>query len=80
MKYLNLLSFLLLLTAAKYSYCQKQSIAISSPNKKLSLTIFTTDKKLVYSVKSGSTHLVEVCRAWLGSKGCFVPKCFKLLA
>ncbi|RKR85116.1 alpha-glucosidase [Mucilaginibacter gracilis] len=59
MKYLNFFAFLLLLTSAKYSYCQKQSVVFSSPNKRLMLTVNTADKKLAYSVKLGNTTIIK---------------------
>jgi alpha-glucosidase len=59
MKYLKFLALFLLSTSAKYSYCQKQSVVFSSPNQKLTLTVNTAGKKLVYSVNAGNTSIIK---------------------
>ncbi|TWF45728.1 glycosyl hydrolase family 97 [Chitinophaga polysaccharea] len=58
MKCINILYTFLLLTTAKGVFGQSQAVIINSPNKRLSLTVFTADKKLVYSIQSGSTPII----------------------
>ncbi|MEO8887357.1 MAG: glycoside hydrolase family 97 catalytic domain-containing protein [Mucilaginibacter sp.] len=59
MKNINILFTCLLLTITTGVFAQKQSVTISSPDKKLKLTVFTADKKLVYSVNAGSTPIIK---------------------
>ncbi|EHQ24935.1 glycoside hydrolase family 97 protein [Mucilaginibacter paludis] len=54
----TLLTFLFLITV-KSAFAQGQAVTINSPDKRLSLSVFTTDKKLVYSVRAGNTPIIK---------------------
>ncbi len=59
MKNIKLLVTFLLLITIKGTFAQSQSVTVSSPDKRLKLTVFTADKKLAYTVKSGATAIIK---------------------
>jgi alpha-glucosidase len=59
MKRIVVISTILLFTATKGIFGQSQTVTVNSPDKRLALTVFTTDQKLVYSVKAGNTPIIN---------------------
>jgi alpha-glucosidase len=59
MKGIAILYTFLLLTATKVVFSQTQTVTLHSPDKRLALTVFTANNKLVYSVKAGNTSIIN---------------------
>ncbi|PJJ83634.1 glycoside hydrolase family 97 protein [Mucilaginibacter auburnensis] len=59
MRYIKILSVVVLLAAAKSSFGQSQTVTVSSPDKQLSLTVSALDKKLTYNIKAGNTPIIS---------------------
>ncbi len=59
MKRIAILSTILLLSISKEVFSQSQTVAVSSPDKRLSIAVSAENKKLVYSIKSGSTPIIN---------------------
>lgn len=58
MKSIYVILSVCLFVAAK-GFGQSQSVTINSPDKRITLTVFTADKKLVYSIKAGNTSIIN---------------------
>src|SRR5476651_2117803 len=59
MKSISVLYIFLLVVATHGALAQRQTVTVNSPDKRIALTIFTADKKLVYTVKAGSTPIIK---------------------
>jgi alpha-glucosidase len=59
MKFLNILSAALVLCASTNAFSQTTSVAVSSPDKRLTLTVSTINKKLVYNIKADKKSIIE---------------------
>lgn len=59
MKYIKFLFAVVLLTASKGTWAQTQTVTVNSPDKRLTLSVFTVDNKLVYHVKAGNTPIIN---------------------
>jgi alpha-glucosidase len=49
----------LLLIASGGVFAQSQTVVVNSPDKRIALTVFTSGKKLVYSVKAGGSAIIN---------------------
>lgn len=58
MKPITLFLSILLLTT-KSIFSQSQTVTITSPDKKITLSVFTADNKLMYAVKAGTTTIIN---------------------
>jgi alpha-glucosidase len=59
MKSIAILPTILLLTISTSLLAQNGTVSVNSPNKRLALSVFTENKKLVYSVKAGGTTVIN---------------------
>lgn len=59
MKSIKILLTCLLLSATQGLLAQSQTVTIASPDKRITSTVFTEGKKLVYTVKAGGNVLVK---------------------
>ncbi len=59
MKYINILFAALVLCASTKAFSQTASVKVSSPDKRLVLTVSTINKKLVYNIKADKKSIID---------------------
>jgi alpha-glucosidase len=58
MKFINILSAVLVLCTSTKAFSQTPSVTITSPDKRLALTVSTINKKLVYNIKADKKSII----------------------
>ena len=59
MKYINILLIALALGASTNAFSQTASVTLASPDKRISLTVSTINKKLFYNIKAHKNTIID---------------------